>query len=128
MGREQVADKAQADRALQLPAPAIARDDPILAALQRRQTIREISPTPLSLQQLSDLLRSAFGVNREVDPFGAPGRTAGSASNSQEIGAGCGGPHPPPAPPCRHRDGAVHRPRQTPRRTPKGATEPKFTG
>ena len=72
-------------RALQLPAPAIARDDPILAALQRRQTIREISPTPLSLRQLSDLLWSAFGVNREVDPFGAPGRTAGSASNSQEI-------------------------------------------
>ena len=63
-----MADKAQADRALQLPAPATARDDPILAALQRRQTIREISPTPLSLQQLSDLLWSAFGVNREVGP------------------------------------------------------------
>ena len=80
-----MADKARADSDLQLPAPAHDADDPILAAFQRRTTTRDISPTPLSLQQLSDLLWSAFGVNREVGPFGAPGRTAGSASNSQEI-------------------------------------------
>ena len=80
-----MADKARADSDLQLPAPAHDADDPILAAFQRRKTTRDISPTPLSLQQLSDLLRSAFGVNRGVGPFGAPGRTAGSASNSQEI-------------------------------------------
>jgi hypothetical protein len=80
-----MADKARADGGLQLPAPARDADDPILAAFQRRKTTRDISSTPLSLQQLSDLLWSAFGVNREVGPFGAPGRTAGSASNSQEI-------------------------------------------
>jgi nitroreductase len=78
-------DKARADGGLQLPAQARDADDPILAAFERRKTTRDISPTPLSLQQLSDLLWSAFGVNREVGPFGAPGRTAGSASNSQEI-------------------------------------------
>lgn len=80
-----MADKARNDRDLQLPTPARDVDDPILAAFQRRKTTRDISPTPLPVQQLSDLLWSAFGVNREVGPFGAPGRTAGSASNSQEL-------------------------------------------
>jgi SagB-type dehydrogenase family enzyme len=37
------------------------------------------------LAQLSSLLWVAFGVNRKVGPDGAPGRTAASASNSQEI-------------------------------------------
>jgi hypothetical protein len=44
-----------------------------------------MSATPLSLEQLSNLLWVAFGVNRNVGPFGAPGQTAASASNSQEI-------------------------------------------
>ena len=34
---------------------------------------------------LSNLLWAAFGVNREKGPFGQIGRTAASASNSQEI-------------------------------------------
>ena len=80
-----MADKSQADTGLQLPTPASDPDDPILAAFERRKTIRDISPTPLSMQQISNLLWSAFGVNRKVGPFGEPGRTAGSASNSQEI-------------------------------------------
>jgi nitroreductase len=70
---------------LQLPASAHNADDPIAVAFERRRTTKEISPTPLSMQDLSDLLWSAYGVNREVGPFGAPGRTAASASNSQEI-------------------------------------------
>jgi nitroreductase len=37
------------------------------------------------MQILSDLLWSANGVNRKKGPFGIPGRTAASASNSQEI-------------------------------------------
>jgi len=37
------------------------------------------------LQVLSDLLWAACGVNRKKGPFGIPGRTAASASNSQEI-------------------------------------------
>jgi len=34
---------------------------------------------------LSNLLWSACGINRKTGPFGISGRTAGSASNSQEI-------------------------------------------
>ena len=54
-------------------------------ALYQRQTIREISDRKLSLQELSNLLWAAGGVNRTTGPFGIPGRTAASASNSQEI-------------------------------------------
>lgn len=71
---------------LQLPAFSRDANDPIIAALKRRKTIRETSPDPLSTRDLSDLLWSACGVNRELGPFGVPGRTAASASNSQEIG------------------------------------------
>jgi hypothetical protein len=78
-------DKAETEWGLQLPAPASDPDDPIVAMFERRKTIRDIGPAPLSMQDLSKLLWSAFGVNRKAGPFGAPGRTAGSASNSQEI-------------------------------------------
>jgi nitroreductase len=57
----------------------------VLAALQERRTNRNISDKPLPLQTLSNLLWAAFGVNREQGNFGKPGRTAPSASNSQEI-------------------------------------------
>jgi nitroreductase len=57
----------------------------VLAALQERKTHREISDRPLPPQVLSNLLWAAFGVNREQGSFGKPGRTAASASNSQEI-------------------------------------------
>lgn len=57
----------------------------VLAALQERRTNRNISPEKLPPQMLSNLLWAAFGVNRENGPFGQVGRTAASASNSQEI-------------------------------------------
>jgi len=57
----------------------------VLAALQERRTNRNISDKPLPMQTLSNLLWAAFGVNREQGNFGKPGRTAPSASNSQEI-------------------------------------------
>ncbi|MBN1506791.1 MAG: nitroreductase family protein [Sedimentisphaerales bacterium] len=57
----------------------------VLAALQERRTHRNISDRRLPLQTLSNLLWAAFGVNRERGSFGKPGRTAASASNSQEI-------------------------------------------
>ena len=47
-----------------------------MTALQERRTIRYISPKELPLQVLSNLLWAAFGKS---------GRTAPSASNSQEI-------------------------------------------
>ncbi|MFZ1978328.1 MAG: nitroreductase family protein, partial [Bacteroidota bacterium] len=48
-------------------------------------TTREISDKKLPLQVLSNLLWAAYGVNRKNGPFDTPGRTAASASNSQEI-------------------------------------------
>jgi len=57
----------------------------VLAALQERKTNRNVSPEKLPPQMLSNLLWAANGVNRESGPFGQIGRTAASASNSQEI-------------------------------------------
>jgi len=57
----------------------------VSTALKNRKTIREIGERKLSLQILSDLLWVACGVNRKKGPFGIPGLTAASASNSQEI-------------------------------------------
>lgn len=54
-------------------------------ALEQRKTIREISDRKLTLQTLSNILWAANGVNREKGPFNVRGRTAASASNSQEI-------------------------------------------
>ena len=68
-----------------LPKPTLGRGNSVFAALQKRKTIRSISDKRLPLQTLSNLLWSACGVNRRKGPFGIPGRTAASASNSQEI-------------------------------------------
>ena len=56
-----------------------------MTALELRRTTRQISSAPLPAQILSDLLWAACGVNRSDGPFGMVGRTAASASNSQEI-------------------------------------------
>jgi len=71
---------------IELPAPEEDADGgSVFEALERRRTIREISAKALTHQQLSNLLWAAWGVNRTSGPFGATGRTAASASNSQEI-------------------------------------------
>jgi len=70
---------------IELLRPMLDRGKSVLKALQQRKTIREISDKKLSLQLLSSLLWAACGVNRKKGPFGIPGRTAASASNSQEI-------------------------------------------
>jgi SagB-type dehydrogenase family enzyme len=70
---------------IEMPKPTFIRDASVFKALQQRKTIREISDKKLSLQILSNLLWAACGVNRNFGPFGIPGRTAASASNSQEI-------------------------------------------
>ena len=57
----------------------------VLASLLDRKTTRTISDKQLPPQALSDLLWAAFGVNRESGLAGRIGRTAASASNSQEI-------------------------------------------
>lgn len=57
----------------------------VLTAIQERQTIRSIKPDKLPPQMLSNLLWAAFGINRTSIRGGRVGRTAASASNSQEI-------------------------------------------
>jgi hypothetical protein len=57
----------------------------VLAALKERKTNRNIRDEKLLPQMLSNLLWAAWGVNRQNGPFGQIGRTAASASNSQEI-------------------------------------------
>lgn len=71
--------------AIHLPPPANDCDVSVFTALKQRRTARAISSKALSAQQLSNLLWAAWGVNRQAGPFGQPGRTAASASNSQEI-------------------------------------------
>ena len=71
--------------AIKLPRPTRTRGKSLSQALEQRRTTREISEKKLPLQLLSNLLWAACGVNRKKGPFGIPGRTAASASNSQEI-------------------------------------------
>lgn len=72
-------------RPITLPDPLFDHCTTVFEALKTRRTSRTIGEKPVSLQALSDLLWAAQGVNRVKGPFGAQGRTAGSASNSQEI-------------------------------------------
>ena len=65
--------------------PIFARCLTVFEALKVRRTSRAIGGQKISLQILSDILWAAQGVNRLKGPFGGPGRTAGSASNAQEI-------------------------------------------
>ena len=79
------AGAVQGLQAITLPRHETDGGKSVLAALQERRTNRNISDKPLPMQTLSNLLWAAFGVNREQGNFGKPGRTAPSASNSQEI-------------------------------------------
>lgn len=76
---------ASGQAAGRLPRPRSAARNLLIRALQRRQTTRAYSARKLSAEMLSELLWAAFGVNRPQGPFGGVGRTAASASNSQEI-------------------------------------------
>jgi hypothetical protein len=68
-----------------LPKPEKDGGKSVLASLLERKTTRTISSKELPLQVLSSLLWAGFGVNRDSAGFGKKGRTAPSASNSQEI-------------------------------------------
>jgi nitroreductase len=70
---------------IKFPLPSFQSCGTLLEALKMRRTSRAIGDKPISLQSLSDILWAAQGVNRLKGPFGIPGLTAGSASNSQEI-------------------------------------------
>jgi hypothetical protein len=68
-----------------LPTPEKDGGKSVLASLLERKTTRAISTKELPDQVLSNLLWAGFGVNREKVSMGRNGRTAPSASNSQEI-------------------------------------------
>jgi hypothetical protein len=68
-----------------LSKPTLEGGKSVLASLRERKTCREIGGKELSPRMLSNLLWAACGINRKKGPFGIPGRTAASASNSQEI-------------------------------------------
>jgi hypothetical protein len=72
-------------RSIVLPKPALKMHGTLAKALKGRRTIREVGSRRLPSRVLSDLLWAACGVNRRKGPFGLRGRTAASASNSQEI-------------------------------------------
>lgn len=76
---------AEGLQAIKLPKPEMDGGKSVLAALKDRRTIRRISEKKLPPQVLSNLLWAAWGVNRNVGPFRQEGRTAASASNSQEM-------------------------------------------
>ena len=78
-------ERSVAKQQIALPKPTAGRSTSVFKALLKRETNRSISDRKLSLQILSNLLWSACGINRKKGPFGIPGRTAASASNSQEI-------------------------------------------
>jgi hypothetical protein len=68
-----------------LPKPEKDGGKSVLASLLERKTTRTISSKELPLQVISNLLWAGFGVNRDTAGSGKKGRTAPSASNSQEI-------------------------------------------
>ena len=68
-----------------LPKPEEDGGKSVLAALKLRKTTRSISSKKLPLQMMSNILWAGFGVNRDSGMAGKKGRTAPSASNSQEI-------------------------------------------
>jgi nitroreductase family protein len=85
-GSPQDAPKTEADLPpIALPKPETDGGKSVLASLRDRKTTRTIGTQALPQQVLSNLLWAAFGVNREKGSFGKTGRTAASASNSQEI-------------------------------------------
>ncbi len=66
---------------IKLPEPDKSGGKPLMEALNNRQTIREFGTEEFSVQQISDLLWAACGINRPEESK----RTAPTAMNDQEI-------------------------------------------
>ena len=71
---------AQDLQEIKLNAPDKTRGSAVMKALSDRMSVREFDTKALSLQDISDLLWAAHGINREDGR-----RTAPTASNKQEI-------------------------------------------
>jgi len=79
---------AQELKAIQLLEPQMDGGRPLMRVLKDRVSSRNFSPEKLPTQTLSNMLWAAFGVNRPA----SGGRTAPSASNSQEMDVYVAGP------------------------------------
>lgn len=66
---------------IQLNAPDTTRGSNVMKALKERKSVREYNDRALTLEDLSDLLWAANGINRLADGK----RTAASAMNAQDI-------------------------------------------
>jgi nitroreductase len=66
---------------IELPAPDKTKGLPVMQALGERASVREWSAQKLGLQELSDILWAANGINRPDEGK----RTAASALNAQDI-------------------------------------------
>lgn len=73
--------QAQEFKTFKLNVPNTKRGLPVMTALQKRQSVREYASQKLSMQDLSDLLWTAAGVNRPESGK----RTSPTAMNRQEI-------------------------------------------
>ncbi len=72
---------AKENKDINLPPPKMKGGRPLMEVLKDRRSMRSFSNKELSLQELSNLLWAAFGVNRPEEGK----RTAPSAMNKQEI-------------------------------------------
>jgi SagB-type dehydrogenase family enzyme len=72
---------AQDLKPITLPTPDLKRDATLMNSLSKRASVREYKDSALSMQDLSDLLWAANGINRPEKK----GRTAPSAINAQDI-------------------------------------------
>jgi len=72
---------AQRTEPIRLPEPELERGRPLMQVLKDRKTTRAFGSEALPVQELSNLLWAAFGINRPEDGH----RTAPSAMNNQEI-------------------------------------------
>jgi SagB-type dehydrogenase family enzyme len=70
---------------IKLPMPQKDLNFPLMKALEKRRSTRKWKNTPLSDQELSNLLWAACGVTKEETKRSKSKRTAPSACNSQEI-------------------------------------------
>lgn len=70
---------------IKLPEPQKELDFPLMKALEQRRSIRKWKDTPISEQELSNLLWAACGITKNKYGNVKSKRTAPSACNSQEI-------------------------------------------
>ena len=70
---------------IKLPEPQIELEFPLMKALEKRRSIRKWKKSPVSEQDLSNLLWAACGITKEAKGKAKSKRTAPSACNVQEI-------------------------------------------